>query len=442
MKLKSGIGYELEKKDVSRIGCDIHDFIKGLYPICRSITGDGVRATLKKIGEHIPIKIIEVPTGKKVFDWVIPKEWNIRDAYVKNGEGKKIIDMKKSNLHVLNYSMPIHKKMRLAELKEHLFTIPSQPDLVPYFTSYYKENWGFCISHKQYTRLKEDIYEVHIDSEFKDGSLTFGEMYVKGLSKDEVLFSTYICHPSLCNDNLSGIGLLTALGVYIKNSIPKYSYRFLFVPETIGSIAWLYLNREKVRNIKLGLVATCVGDGGDFTYKKARCSDALIDKIALKALKDSKIPYKTVDFFPAGSDERQYSSPGFNLPVGSLMRTMYGDFPQYHNSADDLNFIKPIFLGESFEEYARIIYIIENDATYLNKKPYCEPQLGRRGLYDTVGGKAEVDVGQLSLLSVLNYSDGKTSLLDISIRSGIVFDRIKQAADILCKAKLLKKIGR
>ena len=383
-----------------------------------------------------------MPTGKRVFDWVIPREWNIRDAYVKDGKGKKIIDFKKSNLHILNYSIPIHKKMKLAELKGHLFTSPSHPDLIPYFTSYYKENWGFCISHKQYRRLKEGVYEVNIDSELKAGHLTFGELYIKGSIKDEVLFSTYICHPSLCNDNLSGIGLLTALALYLKNIKPKYSYRFLFVPETIGAIAWLSLNRQKVSNIKLGLVATCVGDGGAFTYKKTRCPDSLIDKIALKALKDSGAPYKTVDFFPAGSDERQYSSPGFNLPVGSLMRTMYGDFRQYHTSADDLNFVKPVFLGESFAEYARIIYIIENDATYLNMNPYCEPQLGRRGLYSAVGGKAKVDAGQLALLSVLNYSDGSASLLDISIRSGIPFDRIKRAADTLCRSRLLKKVGR
>ncbi len=428
--------------DISKVGQEMYNLTKKLYPICRSITGDGVRKTLKILKEHIPIKIYEVPTGTKVFDWTVPKEWNVKDAYVKNSKGEKIIDFKKSNLHVLNYSIPVHRRIPLEELKKHLFILSDYPDWIPYLTSYYEENWAFCLTHRQYEKLEEDVYEVVIDSTLKDGNLTFGELCIKGSSEDEVLFSSYICHPSLCNDNLSGIVLLTFLAKELLNTDLKYSYRFLFIPETIGAITWLSLNEDKVSKIKHGLVATCVGDTGKSTYKKSRNGDAVIDQVVEKVLIDSGKPYEIIDFFPSGSDERQFCSPGFNLPIGSLMRTPYGCFPEYHSSADNLDFVRPECLADSFGKYIKVIFILENNIICLNLNPKCEPQLGRRGLYKMIGGQKSSDINELVLFWVLNLSDGTNSLLDISIRSGMSFKQIKDAADALLAKGLLRVVER
>ena len=422
------------------IGNEIYDLMVKLYPICRSITGNGVRETLEMIKEHIPIEIIEVPSGTQVFDWTVPKEWNIKDAYVKNSKGEKVIDFRESNLHVLNYSIPVNKKMPLEELKENLYTLPDYPDWTPYLTSYYEDNWGFCLPHKQYKNLEEGTYEVVIDSTLEDGKLTFGELYIKGKSDDEILFSCYICHPSLCNDNLSGTVLLTFLSKLLLNLDLKYSYRFLFIPETIGAITWLSLNEDKISNIKHGLVATCVGDSGSTTYKKTRDGDALIDKVVQKVLFDLGEQYNIVDFFPSGSDERQYSSPGFNLPVGSLMRTMYGRFPEYHTSADNLDFVKPQYLVDSLEKYLKVVFVLENNITYLNLNPKCEPQLGKRGLYRMIGHPKSAGFDESAMLWVLNMSDGENSLLDISIRSGMSFKNIKEASDALYTNQILQLV--
>jgi aminopeptidase-like protein len=419
-------------------GKEMYKLMKKLYPICRSITGDGVRETLNIIKEHIPIEIHEVPTGTKVFDWTVPKEWNIKDAYIKNTRGEKIVDFKKSNLHVLNYSVPINKKMPLNELKEHLYTLPDYPDWIPYLTSYYKDNWGFCLTHRQYEDLEDDIYEVVIDSTLEDGYLTYGELYIKGSTEDEVLFSCYICHPSLCNDNLSGPVLLTLLAKLLLNIDLKYSYRFLFIPETIGAITWLSVNENIVSKIWHGLVATCVGDPGKSTYKRSRRGNAVIDKVVEKVLIDSGAQHEIIDFFPSGSDERQFCSPGFDLPVGSLMRTMYGRFPEYHTSADNLDFVAPEYLADSLEKYIKVIYILENNVTYMNRNPKCEPQLGRRGLYRMVGSQKTGGVDAFTMFWILNLSDGTNSLLAISIRSGMSFEQIKDAADALFNRDLLK----
>lgn len=431
---------KLDSICIDKIGQGMYELLKRLFPVCRSITGNGVRETLEILKEHIPIRVHEVPTGTKVFDWVVPKEWNIKDAHIKNSKGEKVIDFKKSNLHVLNCSIPVNKKLLLDDLKEHLFTLPDHPDWIPYLTSYYKENWGFCLSHKQYEQLKEDTYEVVIDSSLKDGHLTFGELYLKGESEEEVLFTCYICHPSLCNDNLSGIVLLTFLAKYLKDSDLRYSYRFLFIPETIGAITWLSLNEDKAFKIKHGLVVTCVGDPGKSTYKRSRNGKAIIDKVVEKVLVDSGEPYKIIDFFPSGSDERQFCSPGFDLPVGSLMRTPYACYPEYHTSADNLDFVRPEYLTDSFKKYVDVIYILENNITYLNLNPKCEPQLGKRGLYGMVGGQKEGKIDQLAMFWVLNLSDGTSSLLDISVRSGINFRQIKVAADALHEKGLLKEV--
>ncbi|MFX1500407.1 MAG: DUF4910 domain-containing protein [Promethearchaeota archaeon] len=435
------MGYNQERED---LGNQMYNLIKNLYPICRSITGDGVRDTFKIIKKYIPLEIFEVPSGTKVFDWTVPKEWNIKDAYIKNSKGEKIIDFNNSNLHILNYSIPINGVYKLKELKDHLFSLPDHPEWVPYLTTYYNKNWGFCLPHNQLEKLKEDNYEVVIDSELKNGSLTYGEILINGKSDHEILFSTYICHPSLCNDNLSGPVLLTFLIKQLielkeKESL-NYSYRFLFIPETIGAICWLSLNEKKVNNIKTGLVVTCVGDSGYSTYKRTRRGDAYIDKIVEKVLIDSNEPFNIIDFFPSGSDERQYSSPGFKLSIGSLVRSLYGCFPEYHTSADNLNFVKPEYLANSFKKYFNIIYILENNKKFINLNPKCEPQLGKRGLYSTIGGKKLDEDDKMAMFWLLNLSDGENSLLDIAIRSNLLFSIIKNTSDILVKKGLLKKI--
>lgn len=425
----------------SDIGKRMHDLIRELYPICRSITGNGVRETLNIIAKHIPCKSVEVPTGTKVFDWIVPKEWNISDAYIKNSKGKKIVDFKNSNLHVLGYSIPVQRTISLKELKKHLFTIPENPHWIPYRTSYYNENWGFCLSHNQYLDLTDDRYEVLIDSTLEDGHLTYGETILRGESEQEVLISCHICHPSLCNDNLSGIALTAFLAKYLYQTSPRYTYRFLFVPTTIGSITWLASHESNISDIRHGLVATNLGDSGKFTYKKSRQGNAEIDLAVTNVLRDSGFDYEIVDFSPYGYDERQYCSPGFNLPVGCLMRTPHGGYPEYHTSADNLDFVKPEYLANSFSVYSSILYILEHNKVYVNQNPKCEPQLGRRGLYDTIGGDSDSKAKQMAMLWTLNLSDGESTLLDISNRSEMVFSFIKDAADTLAEYGLLKEAG-
>lgn len=420
------------------IGDDLYSFIKELFPICRSITGNGVRETLNIIKKHIPIEIHEVPTGTKVFDWIVPKEWNISDAYIKNSKGEKIVDFQKSNLHILQYSVPINKKISLDELKNHLYTIEEHPDWIPYKTSYYQENWGFCLSYNEYLKLHDDEYEVFIDSTLEDGSLSYGEILFDGEQADEILFSTYVCHPSMCNDNLTGIAILTYLAKSLKNKKLKNSYRFLFIPETIGAIAWLCINENNIGKIKSGLVATCLGDSGCLTYKKSRIGNSIIDQAVQKILDDSKNEYTLLDFFPTGSDERQFCSPGFNLPIGSLTRTIYEKFSEYHTSADNLEFINSESIADSFKIYSNVIDVLESNQTYINVNPKCEPNLGKRGLYNLLGASKNSKQLNEPLLWVLNQSDGGNSLLDISIKSGLNFSKIVDAAKILHEHNLIK----
>ena len=408
-----------------------------LYPICRSITGNGFRETLNIIKEHIPLEVHEIPTGTQVFDWTVPKEWNIRDAYVRDSKGERIIDFRKSNLHVVSYSVPIRKRMSLAELKGHLFTVPDHPDWIPYRTSYYKEDWGFCLSHKQFLALKDEDYDVCIDGSLKEGHLTYGEYYIQGQMEDEFLVSCHACHPSLCNDNLSGIALATSLAKYLSPLSLRYSYRFLFIPGTIGSITWLALNENKVSRIKYGLVVACVGDQGKTTFKRSRHGDAEIDKAVVHVLKESGEDYEIIDFFPYGYDERQYCSPGFNLPVGCLMRTPHGCYPEYHTSADNLDLLRKESLENSFSKYLSTICLLEGNRKYINTNAKCEPQLGKRGLYEAIGGQNESAINQLAVLWVLNFSDGHHTLLDIAERSRLRFDILKDAADILARHHLL-----
>jgi aminopeptidase-like protein len=430
----------VEQTDPKVVGVELHDFAKELYPICRSITGEGIRQTLDLIGGRIPLRKFNVPTGTRVFDWTVPKEWNIRDAYIKDSNGRRVVDFQKSNLHVLNYSTPIRAKMTLRDLKSHLFSIPERPDWIPYRTSYYKEEWGFCLSQKQLLAMNEGEYEVCIDSDLEDGNLTYGECYLPGETTDEVLVSCHACHPSLANDNLSGLTVATFLANLLsKSDRRRYSYRFLFIPGTIGAITWLAQNRETVGRVQHGLVLTCVGDSGGFHYKKSRRGSAEIDRAAAHVLKHQAEPFEMLEFSPYGYDERQYCSPGFNLPVGCMMRSVWGTFPEYHTSADNLDFIRPDQLAGSLRVCAEIVDVLENNQTYRNLNPFCEPQLGRRNLYRTTGGGA---IGEEinARLWVLNLSDGEHSLLDIAERSGIPFSLIRGAAEVLQQAGLLAAI--
>lgn len=420
------------------IGHAAYKLVEELYPICRSITGNGVRQTLEIINRQIPLRTIEIPTGQTAFDWSVPKEWNIKDAWIKTKSGEKIVDFQKSNLHVLNYSVPVNTIVTLDELKAHLFTLPDHPDWIPYRTSYYNENWGFCIPHSLFEQLTDESYEVFIDSTLTEGHLTFGEYYIKGETLDEVLISCHICHPSLCNDNLAGIAMATSLARNISNRQMRYSYRFLFIPGTIGSITWLSLNESHVQRIKHGLVVACVGDSGHFHYKKSRKGNAEIDRMAENVLRNSEYMYELIDFFPFGYDERQYCSPGFNLPIGCVMRTPHGEYPEYHTSADNLDLVKPQYIQESFEIYLSIIQCLEANKVYINQQPKCEPQLGKRGLYNAIGGEYDSKTMQMVLLWVLNLSDGDHSLLDISEQSGFKFEIISYISDILISNGLLK----
>ena len=420
------------------LGDKLHRLVEELYPICRSITGDGVRETLRIIQKVIPLKINEVSTGTPVLDWTVPQEWNIRDAYIKDGKGKKIVDFKKCNLHVVSYSRPVKKKVPLDELKKHVFTLPEQPEWVPYRTSYYKDDWGFCLSHQQLSELKEGEYEVFIDSDLKDGSLTYGEYHIQGKTNDEILVSCHVCHPSLCDDNLSGISVAAHLAQSLSGASSRYSYRFLFVPGTIGSITWLALNEPRAASIKHGFVLTCVGDENLPTYKKSRQDDAEIDRAFAHVLKHSETGGQVIDFFPYGYDERQYCSPGFDLAVGCFMRGQHGQFPEYHSSADDLQFVKREVLADSFQKCSSVIRLLENNRTYLNQSPKGEPRLGKRGLYQDIGG-VDRKMSEMALLWVLNLSDGKHTLLDIAVRAGLKFDLVQKAAEALLGAGLLKE---
>jgi aminopeptidase-like protein len=422
------------------VGQAMHRLMAELYPICRSITGDGNRQTLDVLRRFIPLEIHEVPSGTQVFDWTVPREWNIRDAYVKNTKGERVIDFNASNLHVVSYSVPVQRRLRLQELREHLFSLPDRPDWIPYRTSYYNETWGFCVSHRQLEALADEEYEVCIDSSLTEGHLTYGEYLLPGQTADEVLISCHICHPSLCNDNLAGISLAVHLAMLVAQwPERRYSYRFLFIPGTIGSIAWLARNERQAGRIRHGLVVTCVGDSGRFTYKKSRRGNAEIDRVALHVLKQSGHPYASEDFSPYGYDERQYCSPGFNLPVGCLMRSPHGSFPEYHTSADNLDFVRPENLATSLDAYRQVIEVLEGNGSYLNLNPKCEPQLGRRGLYNAVGADSHQKLDQMALLWVLNLSDGAHSLLDVCEMANQPFREIRRAADALERCGLLQK---
>ncbi|MEC3976530.1 DUF4910 domain-containing protein [Amycolatopsis sp. H20-H5] len=416
----------------------MHELVERLYPLCRSITGDGVRRTLEIVAEHVPLEMHEVPTGTQVLDWTVPQEWNIRDAYVADASGKRVIDFQESNLHVVGYSVPVSETMSLDELRKHLHTLPENPSWVPYRTSYYSSTWGFCLAQDTLDALPDGDYDVHIDSTLEDGHLTYGEHVVPGQVTDEVIVSCHTCHPSLANDNLAGIAVAISLAQALAREKPYYTYRFLFMPGTIGAITWLARNFENVGRVKHGIVLACAGDRGSLTYKQSRRGDAEIDKVMAHVLKTSTRPHEVKEFSPYGYDERQFCSPGFNLGVGSLTRTPYAGYPEYHTSADNPDFVSPDSMADTLATCREAFAVLDRDRSYVNLSPYGEPQLGKRGLYSSLGGRSDAKEAQMAMLWVLNLSDGDHSLLDIAERSGLPFATVVVAADALLDADLIK----
>jgi aminopeptidase-like protein len=430
----------LDKPLIDDVGTEILALAARIFPICRSITGDGVRQTLREVAAHIDLELHEVATGTPVLDWTIPREWNIRDAWIKNERGEKIVDFNRSNLHVMSYSVPVRQRMSLAELKKHIYTLPDQPDLIPYRTSYYAENWAFCMPHRQFAALRDETYEVSIDSSLTDGHLTYGEYLHKGETEDEFLLSAHVCHPSLANDNCSGIALLTHLAKRLSGLRTRYSYRFLFAPGTIGAITWLARNEDRVVRIKHGLVVSMVGDRGGPTFKKSRRGNTEIDRAMIHALAHSGLSPVIEEFSPYGYDERQYCSPGFNLPVAMFSRSKFGAIPEYHTSADNLDFIRADALAESYRLINETIGAIEANGTYLNTSPKGEPQLGKRGLYGAIGGDKDAAAANMAMLWILNQSDGTNSLLDIAERAKLPFAVVQRTAKLLGDHGLLKPV--
>jgi len=418
------------------IGQRIHDLVFGLYPIHRSQTGEGVRESLQILRSLIPLEIHEVPSGMRVFDWEIPQEWNISDAWIADDSGNRIVDFCNSNLHVVNGSDPVHTTLSWGDLKKHLITLPEQPDLVPYRTSFFGSGWGFCISHNQFNeleRLGESQYEVCIDTSRTTGSLTYGELLIPGESDSEVLLSTHTCHPSLANDGISGMAIAAFLGQWLRRQKHRYSYRLLFAPATIGTITWLALNKQQVNKIRHGLVLSCLGDSGHLNYRRSRSSTAEIDRTVVDVLSETCDDFAVHEFEPFGYDQRQFCSPGFDLPVGCLMRTLNGEFPEYHTSADDLNCVRASALHHSFTTLTRILDRLEQNYSdaFVNVMPECEPQLGKHGLYHAFGSKPDAQNMQRATMWLLNLSDGRHSLVDIAYRSKLSVSLLAEAAELL-----------
>lgn len=417
----------------------LHGFVRELFPLCRSITGDGLRATLKAIGRRIPLVLHEVPTGTPALDWQVPLEWNVRVARIETLDGTVVVDFADCNLHVVSYSMPVDAIVSRDELSSHVNTLPDQPHLVPYRTAYYAEQWGFCLAHRVWETMRDTHYRVRIDSTLAPGSLSYGELHIQGQEKDEVLISVHCCHPSLANDNLSGIAVATEIARHLLGRDNRLSYRLLFIPATIGSLTWLARNEAVLPDIAHGLVLSCVGDGGAFHYKQSRRGTAAIDRVVAQVLRRRHVPHKIMGFSPYGYDERQYCSPGYDMPVGCFMRSPNGSFSEYHTSADNLEFVTAEALQESLEVVMDVIGVLEQNVTFERIDGRGEPQLGRRGLYRAISGQKDHAAAQMALLWLLNQADGRHSLLDIADRSGVPFEQLALAAEAASKADLIRR---
>jgi aminopeptidase-like protein len=428
------------QSELLKLTREVTSLMQDMYPICRSITGNGVRQTLDLIERWIPLERHEVSSGTKVFDWEVPKEWNIRDAYVADENGNRIIDFQKHNLHIVNYSVPVNQIMSLEELRSHLYSLPDQPDWIPYRTSYYREHWGFCLRHRDLEQLGSGPYKVVIDSTLTNGSLTYAECVVPGHLSDEVLVYTHTCHPSLANDNLSGIAIAVALARELRKEAPRLTWRFVFGPGTIGSLTWLARNEHNLKRVHAGLTIGLLGDSAPLTYKRSRRGSTVTDRVAEHVLGKTKTASRIIDFEPYGYDERQFCSPGIDLPVGRLTRSSNGQYPEYHSSADNMDFINQDSLADSMSKLVKIFIVIDRNRHLLNLSPKGEPRLGKRGLYGSVGGMAPGEF-EHALLWVLSYSDGEHDLLWIANRSGLDFDLIERAAEALEKVELAQTLG-
>ena len=423
------------------LGEEMHGLCQELFPICRSITGNGFRQSLAILQKHVPsMNKIEVPTGTMCFDWEVPKEWNIKDAYIITPSGNKICDFKKSNLHVVGYSTPINKVIDYDELQEHLYSLPEQPDAIPYITSYYKERWGFCITQKEREQLTSGEYRVFIDSELSNGSLTYGELIIPGESEKEIFISSYLCHPSMANNELSGPVVSTFLAKWISElDNRKYTYRIIIIPETIGSITYLSRNYQSLqRNVVAGFNVTCIGDERAYSYLPSRQGDTISDRASLHVLKHLQPEFVSYSFLDRGSDERQYCSPGIDLPVCSIMRTKYGRYPEYHTSLDDLNLVTPTGLLGGYEVLKRAIECLEMDEL-LTSTVLCEPQLGKRGLYPTISTKNSGSEVR-DMMNFLAYCDGSSSNLEIAEKINVPLWELKETIDKLKKEGVLKTV--
>ncbi|MDQ8727665.1 DUF4910 domain-containing protein [Bradyrhizobium sp. LHD-71] len=419
---------------------DLHNLVRTLFPIPRSITGAGVRTTLDILREYVPVSIENVPSGTCVLDWDVPPEWNVRGATICTLDGRVLVDFKTNNLHLVGYSRPVHDVVSRDELARHVHTLPDQPDLIPYRTGYFSRDWGFCLTHNLWLTMNDDSYRVDIDSDLQSGSLTYGELFLPGQVDEEVLISAHICHPSLANDNLSGIAVATALAIRQSKQQRRLGYRFLFIPATIGAITWLARNEMLLPRIKHGLVLTCIGDPGPFHYKQSR-KGAEIDRAVAHVLRHSDHEHAILAFNPYGYDERQFCSPSFDLPVGCLMRAVHGTFPEYHTSADDLSFVEPEALNQSFALLAAVLDLLENNVTYARTDGRGEPQLGRRGLYRSIAGQKDAGgPSELDLLWLLNLADGKHDLLEMADRANVPVSRLHAAATLALRADLVRPV--
>ncbi len=430
-----------EAVDVAREGERLHAFAREIFPWPRATTGEGLRRTLDAVGKIVPLERVRVPTGERILDWTAPREWVLRQAWVRGPDGSLVADAARSPLEVASYSRPFRGRVSRAELDAHLYSEPEHPDWIPYRTLTYREDWGFCVPHRVRESLPDGEYEVCVDTELVDGALEWGECVVPGRETREVLVSTHVCHPALANDNASGIAVTTELARRVAAAAPlRYTYRFLFLPTIIGSIAWLARNRDRVGQVAHGMVVACVGDPGAFTLKHSRRGDTEIDRAASLALDELGEPHAEEDFSPYGYDERNWCSPGFDLAVVALSRTPHGRYPQYHTSADDLDFVTPEGLGGSLRAHLAVLSILERNRTYRSTWPWGEPQLGRRGLYDAIGGLRDRHGAEMAMFWVLNQADGSRDLVEVARRSGIAFHVVADVADRLREAGLLEPV--
>jgi len=423
-----------------RSGRELHDFVAALFPFPRSLTGDGVRRTLDAVASRVPLVQHEVPSGTEVLDWVVPPEWVVREAWIAGPDGRRVVDVADSPLHLLGYSVPTRQTLSREDLLPHLHSLPDRPDWTPFRTSYYTPQWGFCLPHRLLASLPPGGYEVCVDSELRPGSLTYGELVLPGREPGEVLVSTHVCHPEQANDNLSGIAVATALAEHLQSlASRRWTYRFLFVPGTLGSLAWLASRRDDLPPVRAGLVLTGLGDPAPITWKRSRRGGTWADRVVEHVLA-RRGEHRVLDFSPYGYDERQYCSPGFDLPVGRLGRGVHGEYPEYHTSADDLALVGEERLEEALLALVEVTGVLERDRTYRNLSPYGEPQLGRRGLYRSIGASLDSKAAELALLWVLSGSDGRTSLLDVAGRSGLAVSTLADAAEQLVAAGLLEEV--